>query len=149
MEKKLTVLLGWGALLQLSRSLRLVGAQRGQAAAEVGPWRGGARIRRQRAADSQRRRFESEQCVLGLDQDCRRGHLGGHRIVAISIASNPAAEAEERWCEGRAHARIGWAERAIELAINLGHDTKQRFIENGPRRADLVSRRDLRRAQLT
>src|SRR6266851_4817993 len=149
MEKKLTVLLGWRALLQLSRSLGLDGAQRGQAAAELGAGRGGGRIRRERAADSKRRRFESEQCVLGLYKHRGRGHLGGYRIVAIAIASNPAAEAKERGREGRAHAGIRLTERAIELAIDLRHDTKQRFIENGHRRADLIQRCDLRSAQLT
>ncbi len=93
MEQKLTVLLGWRVLLQLGRSLRLDGAQRRQAAAELGTGRGGGRIRRERPADSKRCRFESEQCVLGLYQHRGRGHLRGHRIVAIAIAPNPAAEA--------------------------------------------------------
>ncbi len=85
----------------------------------------------------------------GLNQHRGRGHLGGHRIVAVAIASHPAAEAKERGGEGRAHAGVRWTERAIELAIDLRHNTKEGFIENGHRRADLVQRRDLRRAQLT
>jgi hypothetical protein len=44
MQKKLTVLLGWRALLQLSPSLRLGGAQRGQEAAELGTGRGGGSV---------------------------------------------------------------------------------------------------------
>ncbi len=138
MEKKLTVLLGWRALLQLSRSLGLGGAQRVQPAVELGTRRGGGCVRRHCAADSKRRGFESEQCVLGLNQHRGRGHLGGHRIVAIAIAPNPAAEAKECGREGWAHAGIRRAQRAIELAIDLRHDTKQRFIENSHRRADLV-----------
>ena len=119
-------------------SLAVRASSRGQPSPQRNGGRRGVGVDCERAADAGRGRLEREEDVLGLDGHRLRGDRGGDRGIAVAIAPDPAAEAQEG------------ALRAIvaECPHELRHDAEERFVEDRGERAHLVERLHMRRPQL-
>ena len=106
-------------------------------------WRRGLDVERQRTADAIGDGLESQQGVLRLDRHRLGRDLRRDRGVAVAIAADPAADAKE----GRG--RVRPTECDVERPHELRRHAKQRLVENGHERADLVEWLHVHRANLS
>jgi len=86
--------------------------------------------------------------MLRLDRHCRGRHGGGDVCVAVAVASDPAAKAEESRRARRPTPRVCWTQGTIQRPVDLRHCEKKSLVEHRHDSADLIEGLDLRGAQL-
>ena len=152
----------------LGQQLGVAGEARREGPRVAGDRRRGGDRRRQPRRD----RLVAAQDVVGVDPHRPLGDLGGHGRVAVAVAADPRAPAEERRHAAAAASRSGrsrWprhrrqkrrprtrrrprpsapSSAASTPAVQPRHDAEQRLVEERERGPDLVERRRRDRPQV-
>src|SRR5260370_19026484 len=76
--------------------------------------------------------------MVGVDLHRLDRDLGRDSRVAVAIAADPAPEPDERRGKRRARPGVVGGEGGVEVAVDLGHSSKQCLVEDRHHGADLV-----------